>query len=231
VFCECAKRILCYLSQSDSRALYQRSVDVIQTYAHHNKGRRSLEKEAEEEQFRDLLLLMEMLTNLLSKDFIDLAPQEQSSSGLEDNLTAADVCLYGLNIMMPLMTMELLKFPTLCFNYFRTITLISELHPEKICNLQPDLQRNLVVSLELGLTTSVGNDTVYQLCCDFVQVLCSYMFRAKKSADTTPLFEAMRPFLRLLMDLILSSKINSDLLPYASSTLYVLICCFQVEQT
>ena len=39
------------------------------------QGKRSLEKEAEEEQFRDILLLMELLTNLLSKDFIDLAPQ------------------------------------------------------------------------------------------------------------------------------------------------------------
>ena len=29
-------------------------------------------KEAEEEQYRDLTLLMELLTNLLSKDFIDL---------------------------------------------------------------------------------------------------------------------------------------------------------------
>jgi hypothetical protein len=43
-------------------------------YAHHNSGKRSVEKEAEEEQFRDILLLMELLTNLLSKDFIDLAP-------------------------------------------------------------------------------------------------------------------------------------------------------------
>jgi hypothetical protein len=57
---------------SDSRALYQRSVEAIQMYASHNRGR--VEKEAEEEQFRDLLLLMELLTNLLSKDFIDLAP-------------------------------------------------------------------------------------------------------------------------------------------------------------
>jgi hypothetical protein len=44
-------------------------------YAHHNQGKRSFEKEAEEEQFKDILLLMELLTNLLSKDFIDLAPQ------------------------------------------------------------------------------------------------------------------------------------------------------------
>ena len=77
VFCEVARRSLCYLGHADSRLLYQRSVDVIRMYAHHNKGRRSIEKEAEEEQFRDLLLLMELLTNLLSKDFIDLAPNGQ----------------------------------------------------------------------------------------------------------------------------------------------------------
>ena len=44
-------------------------------YANHNRGKRSIEKEAEEEQFRDLLLLMALLNHLLSKDFIDLAPQ------------------------------------------------------------------------------------------------------------------------------------------------------------
>ena len=33
-------------------------------------------KEAEEEQYRDLTLLMELLTNLLSKNFIDLSPPD-----------------------------------------------------------------------------------------------------------------------------------------------------------
>ena len=79
LFCECAKRCLCYLGHADSRILYQHSLAVIRMYAHHNQGKRSVEKEAEEEQFRDILLLMELLTNLLSKDFIDLAPQGWSS--------------------------------------------------------------------------------------------------------------------------------------------------------
>ena len=35
--------------------------------------------------------------------------------------------------------------------------------------LNPELQKNLVASLELGLT-SIGVDTVYTLCCDFIQV-------------------------------------------------------------
>jgi hypothetical protein len=53
----------------------------------------------EEEQYRDILLLLELLTNLLSKDFIDLSPLDNQEP--EDNMTAADVCLYGLNIIMP----------------------------------------------------------------------------------------------------------------------------------
>jgi hypothetical protein len=69
---------------------------------------------------------------------------------------------------MPLMSLELLKFPSLCLQYFKTVTFVCELYPEKICALNPDLQKNLVASLELGLTT-VGVDTVYSLCCDFIQ--------------------------------------------------------------
>ena len=36
-------------------------------------------------------------------------------------------------------------------------------------SLNPDLQKNLVASLELGLTT-LGVDAVFTLCCDFIQV-------------------------------------------------------------
>ncbi len=57
----------------------------------------------EEEQYRDILLLLELLTNLLSKDFIDLSPLDNQEP--EDNMTAADVCLYGLNIIMPVKEM------------------------------------------------------------------------------------------------------------------------------
>ena len=42
------------------------------------------------------------------------------------------MCLFGLNIVMPLMTLELLKFPSLCLQYFRTVTLVCEIYPEKV---------------------------------------------------------------------------------------------------
>ena len=48
------------------------------------------------------------------------------------------------------MSAELLKFPSLSLQYFKTITLVCELYPDKICNLNPELQKNLIASLELG---------------------------------------------------------------------------------
>merc|ERR1719204_1820633 len=206
LFCETAKRILCYFTPSESRALYEASLALVRTYAAHQAGRKVVDKEAEEEQYRDLTLLMELLTNLLSKDFIDLSPAD-SGETVEEVVTAADVCLLGLNIIMPLMSAELLKFPNLCLQYFKTITFVCEIYPEKITSLDPNLQKNLVARLELGFT-SIGVDTVYTLCCDFIQVLGCYMVRHK--LQDTPIYEPLRPFLKLLLDLILSQNIEAN---------------------
>jgi hypothetical protein len=68
------------------------------------------------------------------------------------------------------MSEELLKFPSLCLQYFKFITFLCEIFPEKVISLEPGLQENLVNSLQLGLT-SLGVDNVFTLCCDFIQVL------------------------------------------------------------
>merc|ERR1712226_1584896 len=55
-------------------------------------GRRLVNKEAEEEQYRDLTLLMELLTNLLSKDFIDLSPPDTGEQPDEADRHDKDRC-------------------------------------------------------------------------------------------------------------------------------------------
>ena len=135
---------------------------------------------------------MELVTTISSKEFIDLAPPDANAP--EEGVSASDVCLHGLNLIMPLMSAELLKFPSLSLQYFKTITLVCELYPDKICNLNSDLQKNLMASLELGLT-GIGVDTVYTLCCDFIQVLCSHIHRTKKT--DVSIYEALRPFLKV----------------------------------
>ena len=97
LYCEAAKRMLCYLNTTASRTLYEQTINLIQMYAHHNQGKRCIEKEAEEDQFKDILLLMELLTSILSKDFIDLAPPDANAT--DNGVAVADVCLHGLNLV------------------------------------------------------------------------------------------------------------------------------------
>lgn len=72
--CEVAKCLLTYLTRTEVNRFYHICLQLIQTYAKWNGGRLSLESEATEDSFQDVLLLLELLTDLLSKDLMDLAP-------------------------------------------------------------------------------------------------------------------------------------------------------------
>jgi hypothetical protein len=58
-----------------------------------------------------------------------------------------------------------------------------------------------------------------------VQVLGCHMVR--QQVREGPIYEQLRRFLKLFLDLILSQQINSELIPNSSATLYVLICLYQ----
>lgn len=93
--------------------MFQACLHTIQTYARCNSNRLTVDTTAEEDSFQDILLLMKLLTNLLSKDIFDLSLPDPDSSR-EQPFTSVNVFLYGLNIVMPMMTIDLLKFPSLC---------------------------------------------------------------------------------------------------------------------
>lgn len=219
LFGQCAKYTLCYLNQFDSKRLYESTLGTVQAYAKCNTNRLSAEALQEENSFQDLELIMDLLTFILSKDCLDLSPQ---NSDEEVTVTAADVSLFGLNFIMPLMSVDLLKYPTLCQQYYRLIVLINDIYPEKICNLPGDLLRQLLQSVELGL--SQFGSTIVQACLDFVQGMASYIYR--HAMQSTNFYRALMPFLKLLWDMTLSHQINSDMMSTASTCLYSLICCY-----
>lgn len=108
--------------------------------------------------------------------------QDQGTPASSRTVSAADVVLYGVNIVLPLMSQDLLKvklhnmdvfllfnlrsrlvmlmlvlvlfqFPSLCNQYYKLITFICEIFPEKIPQLPEDLFKSLMFSLELGMTS------------------------------------------------------------------------------
>lgn len=109
------------LFQADSMRVYETCMQMMQTYARCNSHRFTVDSTAEEDSFQDIVLLMRLLTNLLIKDIFSLNHEANPSiSQLASAVPAVepvpltDVFLYGLNIIMPMMTINLLKFPSLC---------------------------------------------------------------------------------------------------------------------
>ncbi|CAB1347284.1 unnamed protein product [Coregonus sp. 'balchen'] len=235
VFVEVAHKQICYLGESKSMKLYEVCLTLLQVYSKNNLGRKRADVAAEEDQYQDLLLIMELLTNLLSKEFIDFSDtgvddevfrgQEQGSGAAGRSVSAADVVLFGVNIILPLMSQDLLKFPSLCNQYYKLITFICEIFPEKIPQLPEELFKSLMYSLELGMTSM--SSEVSQLCLEALSPLAEQC--AKSQEKDTPLFIATRHFLKLVFDMLVLQKHNTEITVAAGEALYTLVCLHQAE--
>ncbi|XP_076857923.1 exportin-4 [Brachyhypopomus gauderio] len=231
VFVEVAHKQICYLGETKSMRLYEVCLTLLQVYSKNNLGRKRQDVTAEEDQYQDLLLIMELLTNLLSKEFIDFSDTDEVFRGQEQNadttrtVSAADVVLFGVNIVLPLMSQDLLKFPSLCNQYYKLITFICEIFPEKIPQLPDELFKSLMFSLELGMTSM--SSEISQLCLEALSPLAEQC--AKTQEKDTPLFIATRHFLKLVFDMLVLQKHNTEMTVAAGEALYTLVCLHQVE--
>lgn len=232
VFVEVAHKQICYLGETKSMKLYEACLTLLQVYSKNNQSRKRSDATAEEDQYQDLLLIMELLTNLLSKEFIDFSDtddvfrnQDQGTPASNRTVSAADVVLYGVNIVLPLMSQDLLKFPSLCNQYYKLITFICEIFPEKIPQLPEDLFKSLMFSLELGMTSM--SSEISQLCLEALSPLAEQC--AKNQEKDSPLFIATRHFLKLVFDMLVLQKHNTEMTVAAGEALYTLVCLHQAE--
>lgn len=176
------------------------------------------EASVEEDAHRDLLLFMELLMNLLSKDLMDLSPYATENApvtfgGLPARIEPVDAAN------------ELLRFPSLCSQYFKLITFACEICPNKMDSLPPVLLSNLFASLQLGLTV-FGPDIATQ-CFDFIQLLATHL--VKSDLFASPAHQVMKSFLKIVLEMIISQQVSSDVLNKASGTFYALVCAYQAD--
>lgn len=67
-------------------------------------------------------------------------------------VSATEVVLFGLTVVIPLMDTSLLQFPSLCTQYYKLLAFISELRPDKVLELPANLLNMILSSIELSLT-------------------------------------------------------------------------------
>ncbi|XP_053997793.1 exportin-4-like [Hylaeus anthracinus] len=215
---ECTnKEILRLLEETETeRQMREICLSTIQIYARCNANRVTVDSTTEESNCQDILLLMKLLTNILNKD-TTFGPYVSSKE-------LPDIFLCGLNIIMPMVTIDLLKIPSLCSQYFKMIKSRCKSFPDDVCNLPPELLRSLLASVELGLF-SFGSE-IFSMCCQIIQNLAQHIYN---SSNEHPRNKLMAPFLNLLMTVSLSHQIEPDFIFIAGMAFYNLLCCYQEE--
>ncbi|XP_033334978.2 exportin-4 isoform X1 [Megalopta genalis] len=204
---ECSKVIVPhYLSEAEESQIYEIFLNTMKSYMRHNNNRFEINLN-EEGNYQDIQFIMEMLYDL--------------SQSTNRPKLLVDVFLCGLNIIMPIVTINLLQFPILCSLYYRMILCFCGNFPDKACNLPPELMRPILESLEWGLFVTINQ--ISQLCFEIISRLAEHIY----SHHTQN--QMLVPFLKLLMTALFSQQIDEDFVPSACNPLYYLILCYQEE--
>ncbi|TYZ68266.1 hypothetical protein PybrP1_003626 [[Pythium] brassicae (nom. inval.)] len=151
-FCALVEAQICYLSPADALQVYSASNELIHAYCHHNLGKVSALGDAEEEHYADLFALLQLLSHLVSKDFIDFADYTAQQADVDNAASiVADVVFAGLRQVIPMMTEPLLQYPNLSKQYFTLVSYMVEVYAEKLAALDTDLFSLLLSSLLVGV--------------------------------------------------------------------------------
>eukprot|EP00116_Pleurobrachia_bachei_P007897 sb/3468159/ len=110
---------------------------------------------AEEDRYDNILLCLELLSHLCSRDFFSF----DEPDSFEDS--SSKLVLIGLDIIVPHIDVELLKFPKLSSEFFKLITFICEVYPEKVTNLPENVVDQIILMLKVGLNNYNDDITFY----------------------------------------------------------------------
>jgi hypothetical protein len=230
-----------YLESRETAVVINFCMSLLQLYSSHNIGKISLslssnlQSEATTEKYKDLRALLQLLSNICSKDLVDFSSEPIEAHGTN----ISQVVFFGLHIVSPLISLELLKYPKLCHDYFFLLSHMLEVYPEMVAQLNGDAFAHICGTLEFGLHHQ--DIDVVDMCLRALQAIASCH---KKETDvgkvglgsnatchTDPagiLQEGiLSRFLRSLLQFLLFDEYSTDLVSAAADALLPLILCEQ----
>lgn len=231
-----------YLESQETAVFVDFCMRLLQLYSSHNIGKISLSlsssllSEAKTEQYKDLRALLQLLSSLCSKDLVDFSSDSVETPGTN----ISEVVYFGLHIVTPLISLELLKYPKLCHDYFSLLSHLLEVYPETVAQLNNEAFGHVLGTLDFGLR---HQDTeVVNMCLSALKALASYHYKETGAGKTGLGSHAsgvedssgnmqegiLSRFLQLLMQLLLFEDYSPDLVGPAADALFPLILCEQV---
>ncbi|DBA87589.1 TPA: hypothetical protein ACH3X1_004612 [Trebouxia sp. C0004] len=225
-----------YLPAGDAHIMCHWVLHILQTYSSYNKGRRSvqtaaaLRQDAVGESYRDLRALLKLLTHLTQRDLIDFGSTEEDSTAAAANgagqaVDVAQLVFLGLDILIPLISLELLGYPKLCLLYFQLLAYMMEVYPEKVAALPSQQLQTLLHTLEVGIASS--EPEAVQSALEALAALAKFDYQSKQAGK--PGLQAgsgeglLSRFLEVLMRRLLLDSGAGELTGQAADALLPLI--------
>lgn len=230
-----------YLEAQETAIVVDFCMRLLQLYSSHNIGKisvslsSSLLSEAKTEMYKDLRALLQLIANLCSKDMVDFSSDSIETPGT----SISQVVYFGLHIVTPLISLDLLKYPKLCHDYFSLLSHMLEVYPEMVAQLNSEAFAHVLGTLDFGLH---HQDTeVVDMCLKVLKALASYHYKetsigkiglgshASGLKDSDGKFQEgiLSRFLRSLLQLLLFEDYSTDLVGIAADALFPLILCEQ----
>ncbi|XP_024025186.1 exportin-4 [Morus notabilis] len=230
-----------YLEAHETAAVVNFCMNLLQLYSSHNIGKISLSlsssllNEAKTDKYKDLRALLQLLSNLCSKDLVDFSSDSNETQGTN----ISQVVYFGLLIITPLITLDLLKYPKLCHDYFSLLSHLLEVYPETVAQLNTDAFSNVLGTLDFGLHHQ--DIDVVDNCLRALRALASYHYIETRGGKTGLGSHAaglkdqggnlqegiLSRFLRSLLQLLLFEDYSPDLVSSAADALLPLLLCEQ----
>jgi len=217
------------LPQHLTNQLYEACGKVLKVYSDNHIGLVTVDSGSEEENFQDIMCILQLLTHLVSKDFVDYSSDHENGSPTTPVVNVSDVIFYGLEKVLPLMTENLLQFPTLCSNYFALVSFMLATYVDRLGALRPEVFASLADSLLYGARHP--DAAVARGALNSLNELAT--FHARAAANGLPGLDAHRThrpdlFLRPLQVLLEMAAFQggvADRLDPAANALFALVVC------
>lgn len=228
-----------YLEAQETNIVIDFCTRLLQLYSSHNIGKTlmtqssSLLGEAKTEKYKDLRALFQLLSNLCSKDLVDF-----SSDSIEAQaINISQVVFFGLHIVTPLMSGDLLKYPKLCHDYFSLLSHLLEVYPETVAQLSTEAFAHVLGTLDFGLHHQ--DSEIVDMCLRALRALASYHYKETgagkvglaaqaagiNNSNGNPEEGVLSRFLRSLLQLLLFEDYSPDMVGTAADALFPLILC------
>ncbi|CAO3592648.1 unnamed protein product [Absidia cylindrospora] len=218
------------LEKDQKQGLYQFIMEIIRLYGTFNHGKRRLHTQEEEADrpYEDICTVLVLLINVMASEFEanvggfnSHANIRTADSGLVPGV--ADVVLFGVNTIIPMIDMEMLKIPNLCQYYIKLVSHLIEQFPDKLTGLPAPLFDNLIASLEFGIGHAIADINILTL--QAVAPLGIWATQQKYNQGINDSVKrALSKLLGELLNVLLFLHLDASVVNAASDALLALIC-------